>query len=50
VPPRRRHVEEHEVAHADELREGLARERARADRLDRELAELRRSWWREIFG
>ena len=32
------------------LREQLDRERERADRLEVELREARRSWWRRIFG
>jgi septal ring factor EnvC (AmiA/AmiB activator) len=32
------------------LREQLQRERERADRLEAELIEVRRSWWRRIFG
>jgi hypothetical protein len=32
------------------LREQLDRERERADRLEEELREARRSWWRRIFG
>jgi excisionase family DNA binding protein len=32
------------------LREQLQREQERADRLEEELREARRSWWRRIFG
>jgi excisionase family DNA binding protein len=32
------------------LRESLERERERADRLEEELREARRSWWRRMFG
>lgn len=32
------------------LREQLDRERERADRLEEELREARRSWWRRMFG
>jgi hypothetical protein len=32
------------------LREQLERERERADRLEAELRDTRRSWWRRIFG
>ena len=32
------------------LREQLERERERADRLEEELREARRSWWRRLFG
>ncbi len=32
------------------LRESLARERERADRLEAELQASRRSWWRRMFG
>ena len=32
------------------LREQLEREQARADRLEEELREARRSWWSRIFG
>jgi len=32
------------------LREQLERERARADRLEEELREARKSWWRRVFG
>jgi hypothetical protein len=32
------------------LREQLERERERADRLEEELREARRPWWRRIFG
>lgn len=32
------------------LREQLDRERERADRLEKELREARRSWWRRVFG
>ena len=32
------------------LREQLDRERERADRLEDELREARRSWWRRMFG
>jgi hypothetical protein len=32
------------------LREQLERERERADRLEEELRDARRSWWRRIFG
>ena len=32
------------------LREQLDRERERADRVEEELREARRSWWRRIFG
>jgi excisionase family DNA binding protein len=32
------------------LREQLERERARADRLEEELRDARRSWWSRIFG
>jgi predicted nuclease with TOPRIM domain len=32
------------------LREQLDRERERADRLEGELREARRSWWRRMFG
>jgi chromosome segregation ATPase len=32
------------------LREALEREQRRADRLDQELAELRRPWWRKLTG
>jgi hypothetical protein len=32
------------------LREQLQRERERADRLEEELRDARRSWWRRIFG
>ncbi len=32
------------------LREQLQRERERADRLEAELSESRRSWWKRVFG
>jgi chromosome segregation ATPase len=32
------------------LREQLQRERERADRLEEELRDARRSWWRRLFG
>jgi excisionase family DNA binding protein len=32
------------------LRQQLVRERARADRLEDELRDARRPWWRRIFG
>jgi len=32
------------------LREQLERERQRADRLEEELRDARRSWWRRMFG
>jgi|SRR5215208_1299493 len=32
------------------LREQLERERDRADRLEEELRDARRSWWRKMFG
>jgi hypothetical protein len=32
------------------LREQLQRERERADRLEEELRDARRSWWSRIFG
>jgi DNA-binding transcriptional MerR regulator len=32
------------------LREQLERERERADRLEKQLEEARRSWWRRFFG
>ena len=32
------------------LREQLQREQERADRLEEELRDARRSWWRRIFG
>jgi excisionase family DNA binding protein len=32
------------------LREQLQRERERADRLEEELRDARRPWWRDIFG
>jgi hypothetical protein len=32
------------------LREQLQRERERADRLEEELRDARRPWWRRIFG
>jgi len=32
------------------LREQLERERERADRLEEELREARRSWWSKLFG
>jgi hypothetical protein len=45
---------EREQARAEEraaaLREALEREQRRADRLDQELAEFRRPWWRKLLG
>lgn len=32
------------------LQESLQRERERADRLEEELRDARRSWWRKMFG
>ena len=32
------------------LRETLERERQRADRLEAELRDASRSWWRKLFG
>jgi hypothetical protein len=32
------------------LREQLQRERERADRIEEELRDARRPWWRRIFG
>jgi hypothetical protein len=32
------------------LREQLERERERADRLEEELRDARRPWWRRMFG
>ncbi len=39
-----------EAATQSTLREQLQREQERADRLEEELKEARRSWWRRIFG
>jgi len=32
------------------LEESLTRERERADRLEDELREARKSWWQKLFG
>jgi excisionase family DNA binding protein len=39
-----------EVVTQSTLREQLQRERERADRLEEELRDARRPWWRRIFG
>ena len=42
-------LEIQEVAEST-LREQLQRERARADRLEEELRDAKRSWWSRVFG
>jgi hypothetical protein len=40
----------HHRAMAELLREQIAREVARVERLEDEMRELRRPWWRKVFG
>ncbi len=38
------------LAERDRLIADLDRERERADRLEQELRDVRRPWWRKMFG